>query len=142
MSTDAARQNRVIRIPFGAKPDLPVSVPSVKKEWDWHPLALDWYRSLKLDGQAVLYEPSHWRVARYVAQLMSDELSVPPADRTAARLKVIFDLLKQLYGTPDALQRARIEVHRMMESDEPEPEHRGPTPERIEELKKIAARAL
>lgn len=118
-----------------------VTIPTVKKEWDWHPLAANWYRSLKLDGQAALYEPSHWRVAQIIAQMISDELNLHPGMRKGARLKTYFDLLKQIYATPDALQRANIEIQRLLET--PPPSEQGPKPpSKIEDIKRRAARAM
>ncbi len=118
-----------------------VTIPTVKKEWNWHQLAADWYKSLKLDGQAALYEPSHWRTARIIAQMLSDELNLHPAQRKGARLKNYFDLLKQIYATPDALQRANIEIQRVLEAPQPTDQDPKP-PSKIEDIKKRARRAM
>lgn len=125
----SSRQNTVIRVTGK------VTIPAALK--DWHPIAKGWYQALKKDGQAVLYEPSDWHVARIIAQLISDEFSVPPEERVGARMGQIFGLLKQIYGTPDARQRAHIEIHRVPET---EAEEQPPKPTREEKMEEFRQR--
>lgn len=51
----------------GAKP------PTADK--DWHPLARNWYDSLKKSGQSEFYEPSDWMMAFMVAESISRDLN-------------------------------------------------------------------
>lgn len=132
----SSRQNLVIRV------EGEVKIPPADR--NWHKRSKAWYQSLRKGAVSTLYEPEHWEIARIIAEMLSDELNLPAEDRKGVRIKNIFDLLKQIYGTPDALQRAHIEIQRVLEPDEPESAQGGVSlsPERIEELAKRAARAL
>ncbi|MBQ1164022.1 hypothetical protein KBZ21_39135, partial [Streptomyces sp. A73] len=60
------------KAPSGAPVDLP-ELPEPDELW--HPIARDWYLSLRASGQAVFYQPSDWAMARYAAELMSRGLN-------------------------------------------------------------------
>ena len=76
----------------------------------WHPIALDWYRSLAESGQAQFYEPSDWQTARYVAESMSRNLGAP---RFSAQLfAAVMGAMTELLTTEGARRRARLEVER------------------------------
>lgn len=77
----------------------------------WHPIAADWYLSLRESGQAAFYEPSDWAVARYVAELMSRGLSTdrPPNGQYVAALN---SAMASLLTTEGDRRRARVELER------------------------------
>ena len=127
----SSRQNTVIRVS-----GKPIKPPPADRSW--HKRAKLWYRRLRHDAQAALYEPSDWEIARLIGDLITDELSIPPVDRKGARLRQIFDLLKQLYCTPEARQRARIEIQRVVDNDEAPADRDGKPPSKIEELRRRA----
>lgn len=61
------------------KPEVPVDVaeagdagrpPANEK---WHPIALGWYESLAVSGQAVFYESADWHTAYAMSEAMSRE---------------------------------------------------------------------
>jgi hypothetical protein len=96
-------------------PATPVEVPSLPLEAPElpagvHPLARDWFDSLKRSGQAVFYEPSDWMGAVFVAMAMTRflEAEVP----SGALMKVIVGAQNDLLSTESARRRAHVEVHR------------------------------
>ena len=127
----ADRQNTVITV------TRKVRIPAAIK--GWHELARGWYLALKFDGQAQLYQQSHWHIARHIAQLMSDYYHAPREDRTPSERIHILELLKQIYATPEALQRARIEVQFLLEAGE-KSEEPPKKPSRIEQLRRRKTR--
>ncbi|WP_256093882.1 MULTISPECIES: hypothetical protein [unclassified Streptomyces] len=86
-------------------PDLPEPDPL------WHPIATDFYLSLRESGQAGFYQPSDWAVARYVTELMSRGLSSdrPPNGQYVAALN---SAMSSLLATEGDRRRARIELER------------------------------
>ncbi|MEU9442870.1 hypothetical protein AB0D42_18495 [Streptomyces sp. NPDC048304] len=86
-------------------PDLPEPDPL------WHPIATDWYLSLRESGQAVFYQPSDWAMARYAAELMSRGLSSdrPPNGQYVSALDSV---MARLLTTEGDRRRARIELER------------------------------
>jgi hypothetical protein len=98
----------LIQAPSGqpdALPDLPEPDPL------WHPIATDWYLSLRESGQAAFYQPSDWSMARYAAELMSRGLSsdrAPNGQYVAALNSVMASLLT----TEGDRRRARLELER------------------------------
>lgn len=86
-------------------PDLPEPDPL------WHPIAIDWYLSLRESGQAAFYEPSDWAMARYAAELMSRGLSSdrPPNGQYVSALDSV---MARLLTTEGDRRRARIELER------------------------------
>jgi hypothetical protein len=112
-SEERRRRNKddgpeLIQAPAGGPeglPDLPEPDPL------WHPIAVDWYLSLRESGQAAFYEPSDWAVARYAADLMSKVLMSergPNGQLVAALNSVMASLLT----TEGDRRRARMELER------------------------------
>ncbi|HEX7164372.1 MAG TPA: hypothetical protein VF223_24405 [Trebonia sp.] len=96
------------RAPSGPPADVP-DLPEPDERW--HPIATDWYLSLRESGQAAFYQPSDWAVARYVAELMSRGLSSdrPPNGQYVAALN---SAMSSLLTTEGDRRRARIELER------------------------------
>lgn len=96
------------KAPSGAPADMP-DLPEPDERW--HPIATDWYLSLRESGQAAFYQPSDWAVARYVAELMSRGLSSdrPPNGQYVAALN---SAMSSLLTTEGDRRRARIELER------------------------------
>ncbi|MGW0984291.1 phage terminase small subunit [Streptomyces xiamenensis] len=105
-----------VAAPSGPPPDAPV-LP--EPDNDWHPVASDWYLSLRESGQAAFYQPSDWAVARYVAELMSRALS---AERPNGQLiAAINSTMSSLLTTEGDRRRARIELERQRPVAEQQP---------------------
>lgn len=89
---------------------------------DAHHAARRWYEALKESGQTVYFEPSDWAAALYVAEAMSRNLS---ADRFSAQMfSAVWSAMDDLLTTESARRRARVEVIRALEGDNPD----APTP--------------
>lgn len=87
-----------------------VEVPEPDEDPAWHPIALEWYRSLSKSGQSKFYEPSDWQVARYVAQAMSVNLT---AGRFSAQLfAAVLSAMTNLLATEGDRRRLRLELER------------------------------
>jgi len=86
-------------------PELPEPDPL------WHPIAADWYLSLRESGQAAFYQPSDWAVARYAADLMSKVLLSErgPNGQLVAALNSV---MSSLLTTEGDRRRARMELER------------------------------
>ncbi|MDQ0809821.1 hypothetical protein QFZ63_001535 [Streptomyces sp. B3I7] len=98
----------LIQAPAGGPeglPELPEPDPL------WHPIASDWYLSLRQSGQAAFYEPSDWAVARYAADLMSKVLLSErgPNGQLVAALNSV---MSSLLTTEGDRRRARMELER------------------------------
>ncbi|GAA4824490.1 hypothetical protein [Streptomyces ziwulingensis] len=98
----------LIQAPAGSPegtPDLPDPDPL------WHPIAADWYLSLRESGQAAFYEPSDWAVARYAAHVMSQVLLSErgPNGQLVAALNSV---MSSLLTTEGDRRRARMELER------------------------------
>lgn len=100
-------KDAVTKAPAGLAdvPDLPEPDPL------WHPIASDWYVSLRSSGQAQFYEPSDWAMARYAAELMSRGLCSdrPPNGQFVSALDSV---MARLLTTEGDRRRARIELER------------------------------
>ncbi|WP_256986707.1 hypothetical protein [Streptomyces sp. SS07] len=112
-SEERRRRNKddgpeLIQAPSGQPEGLP-DLPDPNELW--HPIATDWYLSLRESGQAAFYEPSDWAVARYVAELMSRGLSEdrPPNGQYVAALN---SAMSSLLTTEGDRRRARLELER------------------------------
>jgi hypothetical protein len=101
-------QNAVTKAPSGAPADLP-DLPDADPLW--HPIAADWYLSLRQSGQAAFYQPSDWAVARYAADLMSKVLMSErgPNGQLVAALNSV---MSSLLTTEGDRRRARMELER------------------------------
>ncbi|MDP5310388.1 phage terminase small subunit [Streptomyces poriferorum] len=86
-------------------PDLP------EPDALWHPIAADWYLSLRESGQSAFYEPSDWAMARYAAHVMSQVLLSErgPNGQLVAALNSV---MSSLLTTEGDRRRARMELDR------------------------------
>lgn len=85
-------------------------VPVPEPDPSWHPIALDWYRSLAQSGQSKFYEPSDWQAARYVADVMTKNLR---AKRFSAQLMAsVWAAMSDLLTTEADRRRVRMEIER------------------------------
>lgn len=112
-SEERRRRNKgdgpeLIQAPSGVPEDLP-DLPDADPLW--HPIASDWYLSLRESGQAQFYEPSDWAVARYAADLMSKVLQSErgPNGQLVAALNSV---MSSLLTTEGDRRRARMELER------------------------------
>lgn len=112
-SEERRRRNKddgpgLVQAPSGPPADLP-DLPEPSELW--HPIAIDWYLSLRESGQAAFYQPSDWAMARYAAELMSRGLSEdkPPNGQYVAALNSV---MASLLTTEGDRRRARIELER------------------------------
>lgn len=98
----------LIQAPAGPPTDLP-ELPEPDELW--HPIATEWYLSLRESGQAAFYQPSDWAMARYAAELMSRGLQSdrPPNGQYVAALNSV---MASLLTTEGDRRRARIELER------------------------------
>ena len=101
-------KDSVTKAPSGAPVDLP-ELPDADPLW--HPIASDWYLSLRESGQAAFYQPSDWAVARYAADLMSKVLTSErgPNGQLVAALNSV---MSSLLTTEGDRRRARMELER------------------------------
>jgi hypothetical protein len=101
-------KSALIQAPAGPPSDLP-ELPDPDELW--HPIATEWYLSLRESGQAAFYQPSDWAMARYAAELMSRGLQSdrPPNGQYVAALNSV---MASLLTTEGDRRRARIELER------------------------------
>lgn len=101
-------KDSITKAPSGAPVDLP-ELP--EPDALWHPIAADWYLSLRESGQAAFYQPSDWAVARYAADLMSKVLLSErgPNGQLVAALNSV---MSSLLTTEGDRRRARMELER------------------------------
>lgn len=101
-------KDSITKAPSGPPPDLP-ELPEADALW--HPIASDWYLSLRESGQAAFYQPSDWAVARYAADLMSKVLLSErgPNGQLVAALNSV---MSSLLTTEGDRRRARMELER------------------------------
>jgi hypothetical protein len=93
-------------------PTSPAAPPAPEPDPDWHPVAVDWFRSLSESGQVQFFEPSDWQVARYVAEVMSRNLNA--GSRLSAELfKAVMSAMAELLTTEGSRRRARLELERV-----------------------------
>lgn len=85
-----------------------VQVPPESDEW--HPLARDWYVSLTKSGQARFFEPSDWAAARYVAEVMTKNLTAETF--SAALFSAVWSAMDSLLTTEGSRRRVRLEIER------------------------------
>jgi hypothetical protein len=96
------------KVPSGPPVDLP-DLPEPDELW--HPIARDWYLSLRESGQAVFYQPSDWATARYAAELMSRALE-PERTPNGQLIAALNSVMGTLLTTEGDRRRARIELER------------------------------
>ena len=101
-------KDSITKAPSGPPLDLP-ELPDADPLW--HPIASDWYLSLRESGQAAFYQPSDWAVARYAADLMSRVLMSErgPNGQLVAALNSV---MSSLLTTEGDRRRARMELER------------------------------
>ncbi|WP_456341341.1 phage terminase small subunit [Streptomyces tendae] len=101
-------KDSITKAPSGPPTDLP-DLPDADPLW--HPIAADWYLSLRDSGQAAFYQPSDWAVARYAADLMSKVLLSErgPNGQLVAALNSV---MSSLLTTEGDRRRARMELER------------------------------
>ncbi|MEU8829342.1 hypothetical protein [Streptomyces sp900116325] len=112
-SEERRRRNKddgpeLVQAPSGAPEDLP-DLP--EPDALWHPIASDWYVSLRSSGQSAFYEPSDWAMARYAAHVMSQVLLSErgPNGQLVAALNSV---MSSLLTTEGDRRRARMELER------------------------------
>jgi len=112
-SEERRRRNKddgpeMIQAPSGGPEDLP-DLP--EPDALWHPIAADWYLSLRESGQSAFYEPSDWAMARYAAHVMSQVLLSDrgPNGQLVAALNSV---MSSLLTTEGDRRRARMELER------------------------------
>ncbi|MDQ0791973.1 hypothetical protein [Streptomyces sp. B1I3] len=112
-SEERRRRNKddgpeMIQAPSGGPQDLP-DLP--EPDALWHPIASDWYLSLRDSGQSAFYEPSDWAMARYAAHVMSQVLLSErgPNGQLVAALNSV---MSSLLTTEGDRRRARMELER------------------------------
>lgn len=108
-STERRRRNKESQVETVELSGLgPVKAPPADE--NWHPIALDWYRSLADSGQSKFYEPSDWQAARYVAEVMTKNLR---AKRFSAQLMAsVWAAMTDLLTTEADRRRVRMEIER------------------------------
>lgn len=84
-----------------------VKAPNVKP--GWHPIMKDWYRSLKVSGQAQFYQASDWQTAQLWCHVMSEALS--SGEPVKASLLAQFNAVAgDLMTTEGSRRRLRLEL--------------------------------
>lgn len=115
-STQRRRRNKSEQPADQVAAKGPVEIPPAKASW--HPIAKDWYESLKDSGQSKFFEPSDWRSAVLVAEVMTKNLR---AKRFSAQLfQSVWSAMGDLLSTEADRRRARMEIER--ELDKPDAE--------------------
>src|SRR4051812_10840484 len=106
------RRNKTDDVDLVKAPSSPTDLPELPEpDALWHPIATDWYLSLRESGQAAFYQPSDWAMARYAAELMSRGLleDRPPNGQYVAALNSV---MSSLLTTEGDRRRARLELAR------------------------------
>lgn len=85
---------------------------------DAHPLAVDWYESLRTSGQAVYFADSDWQQARIWTDLLSRQLS--KGSPSAMMIQAWSSASTELLTTEGARRRLRLELERAKPRDEDE----------------------
>ena len=115
-SSERRRRNKDSQVetvkPITATVDAPAADPK------WHPIAHDWYESLKTSGQAQYFEPSDWQYARYVADVMSRNLK-QRAKFSSVLFAAVTSAMNDLLTTEAARRRVRLEIERGGEGEQP-----------------------
>jgi len=93
----------------------PVKAPDVDTEW--HPIAQEWFSSLRESAQSRFYEPSDWATAKYIAEAMSKNLK--QGKISGQLFAAVMSAMTDLLTTEGARRRARMEIERGPDSSEP-----------------------
>jgi hypothetical protein len=101
-------KDSVTKAPSGPPVDLP-DLPDADSLW--HPIAADWYLSLRESGQSAFYQPSDWAVARYAADLMSKVL-LSERGPNGQLVGALNSVMSSLLTTEGDRRRARMELER------------------------------
>jgi hypothetical protein len=110
------------------KPEIPVettppaAVPAAAADFTipaadplWHPMAREWYESLRHSGQAGWYQPSDWAEAKIAAEILSRMLG---ARRLSAQLFAAWSShTVRLLVTEGDRRRVRIELEKGGQAD-------------------------
>lgn len=75
-----------------------------------HPLAVDWFESLRGSAQAKFYEPSDWQMARIAAQCLTDYMA--DDRRSAMKFSAFQAATTALLVTEGDRRRMRMEIDR------------------------------
>lgn len=76
----------------------------------WHPMAKQWYNSLKKSGIADYFELSDWATAVVVAEELSNYLKTDPMRRNGQMLTTLLTTMTSLGATEGERRRMRIEL--------------------------------
>lgn len=85
-----------------------VTIPATDE--NWHPIARDWFDSLKDSAISQYYDASDWATARYVAEAMSRNLST--GKLSSQLFQAVMSAMTDLLTTEGARRKARIEIER------------------------------
>lgn len=86
---------------------------------DAHPLAADWYESLRVSGQSCYFEASDWAQARILVESLSRVLNSDKAPN-GQFLASWFSAAGELLTTEGSRRRMRLELQRGSHVDEDE----------------------
>lgn len=109
-STERRRRNTSTQTDVIKLDEAAPLVVSPEPDTRWHPIALDWYRSLGESGQAQYFEPSDWQAARFVAEVMSKNLRQKKF--SAVLFATVWSAMSDLLTTEAARRRVRMEIER------------------------------
>jgi hypothetical protein len=78
----------------------------------WHPMAVDWYKSLSESGIREFYERSDWATAMIVAEELTHYFNSPTGRRSAQMLTALFSMMTSLGATEGDRRRMRVELEK------------------------------
>lgn len=103
-------RRRVNKVPGLQKAPGAVRVTVPKPDDNWHPLAREWFLSLRKSGQSQFYEPSDWAYAKIVAHELST--SIETNRPQAMMLTALFAAMADLLVTEGSRRKLRLELQR------------------------------
>lgn len=93
----------------------PVAIPALPERT--HPIAREWYESLKESGQSQFYEPSDWHSAIVVTEMLTRLLS---SEKTSAMLfTAAWSAMGELLSTEGSRRRLKMEIERQPTGEKP-----------------------
>src|ERR1700683_73028 len=113
-SDQRRRRNKTTGAAIVKAPTSSKAPKAPEADTNWHPIALEWFKSLSESGQAQFYEASDWATARYVAEAMSRNLKAG-ARFSAVLFAAVMSGMTELLTTEGARRRARMELQRTPE---------------------------